>query len=208
MSKDSAHIDWSYTGKTNLAFGTGATREEALLGWGACLLGVALYAFFYITRAFPWTPWQYLLAAALAFDACGGMVANSLNSGKRFYSSPPRADESRVAHQLKHHLFFTALHIHPLIIGWLFGSGNWLFGLFWYAGLVMSVLVVQNVSLYLRRPVAMFIILGAILVNATFLLPPLGFAWFVPVLFIKVVYGHSVREEPYRPDVKIVQTTH
>lgn len=134
-----------------------------------------------------------------AYDVCGGVVANSLNSGKRFYSSPPQAGESRVIHLLKNHRFFAALHIHPLIIGWVFGSGNWLFGLFWYAGLLLSVFIVQWVPLYLRRPVAMFTTLGAILVNAFFLLPPVGFLWFVPALFIKIVYGHGVREEPYRP---------
>ena len=203
MGKNSASIDWNYTGKTNLAFGTGATRAETWLGWSASLLGVVLYTYFFLLHTFPWAFWQYLLAGVLAFDTCGGMVANSLSSAKRFYFSPPRDDESRVTHLLKEHLFFTALHIHPLIIGWIFGSGNWLYGLFWYGGLLMSVLVVQMMPLYLRRPVAMFLILGAILGNASFLPPPVGFAWFVPVLFIKVVYGHTVREEPYRPSQEL-----
>jgi hypothetical protein len=134
------------------------------------------------------------------------MVANSLNSGKRFYSSSAQADESRLAHLLKNHLFFTMLHIHPFIIGLVFGVGNWLYGLFWYVALLLSVFIVQNIPLYLRRPVAMLAILLCILVNAFFVPPILGFAWFMPALFIKIVYGHGVREEPYRP--VLVDTQH
>ena len=31
--------------------------------------------------------------------------------------------------------------------------------------------------------------------------PVSGFEWLIPVLYLKIVYGRLVREEPYRPCV-------
>ncbi len=56
-----------------------------------------------------------------------------------------------------------------------------------------------NTPLYIRRPVAFFAILLALLLNIYIILPVQGFEWFVPALMIKILYGHLVREEPYRP---------
>jgi tellurite resistance protein TehA-like permease len=75
---------------------------------------------------------------------------------------------------------------------------NWGYGLFWYALMIVSTIAILRLPLYIRRPAAMGVIMLAILVNYYFLPPVVGFEWFIPALFLKIVYGHIVREEPYR----------
>lgn len=45
----------------------------------------------------------------------------------------------------------------------------------------------------------MLLVLTAIMLNLYVITAVQGFEWVVPVLFIKIIYGHLVREEPYRP---------
>jgi hypothetical protein len=57
---------------------------------------------------------------------------------------------------------------------------------------------VHITPLYLKRPVAMLIITTGIMMNF-YVLPSIsGFEWLMPLLFLKIVYAHSVMEEPYR----------
>lgn len=56
--------------------------------------------------------------------------------------------------------------------------------------------------LYLQRPVSMLIIVTALLINGYFVSSPTGMMWLIPVLFLKIVYGHTVKEEPYRPETE------
>lgn len=199
MARDSVSIDWSYEGAPNYSVGSGATWAESALGWLGALLAIDLYLYFYLTGALPWSGWQYLLAGVLALDVGGGLVCNSLNSCKRFYSSPLRPHDSRLTRLIKNHLLFTILHLHPLVISLVYPSGDWRYGLFWYVALLGCGLLVLRTPLYLRRPTAMLLILAALLLNTYFLPLAPGFEWLVPALFIKIVYGHLVREEPYRP---------
>ncbi|HNP88606.1 MAG TPA: hypothetical protein PKK78_20890 [Kouleothrix sp.] len=202
MRDDSVIINWHYHGKTDYSVGAGATRAEYLLGWGAAALGFLFYSYLYLLQALPWAFWQYLLAAFLGFDVAGGLVCNSLNSCKRFYLTPAQPSDSRFSQLIKNPLIFAALHIHSLLIGLLYNTPNWRFGLGWYLALIGSTVLVLKSPLYLRRPMAMLCILAAILVNASLLVPVQGFAWMMPALFIKIVYGHVVREEPYRPSIE------
>lgn len=191
-------IDWKSSGKPDGFFGTGATFAERALAVGFGLAATAMLFWLWLLDS-NWTWAQYALAAALTLDATGGAVANALNSAKRFYHSPPQAEEGAAAAFFKNHFAFTLLHVHPLIIGFAFGEGGWTYGLFWYLALALSAILILNAPLYLRRPLAAGIVLLAILINA-YLIPPVsGFEWFAPVLFLKIVAGHLVREEPYRP---------
>lgn len=45
----------------------------------------------------------------------------------------------------------------------------------------------------------MLLILTAIMVNFYMVAPVHGFEWLIPLLYLKIVYGHLVPEEPYRP---------
>lgn len=199
MDNRAAVVNWDYSGKPDVLVGTGATWAEKALVWAAGLLAALVYVGLYLARTYDWPLWQYLLAAVMALDIGGGVVANSLNSGKRFYHTPARPDEPGYVRFMKNHLAFAALHVYPIVVGAIYGPGDWLYGLFWYGALLLSTVAVQLVPLYLRRPAAMFAVLLALLANAFLVAPVPGFAWLAPALFVKIVYGHGVREEPYRP---------
>lgn len=199
MEDAQVHIDWKYSGKPDVMFGTGATALEQALVWIFGLTGAAILGWMAWTRSLPWTWWQYAIAGLMALDVLGGVVANSLNSCKRFYHAPLQPEETGYTAFAKNHLGFTALHVHPIIAGLFFGTRNWGYGLIWYAALILATIAVLRIPLYLRRPAALGIIMTAILLNFYIIPPVQGFEWLVPALFLKIAYGHIVREEPYRP---------
>lgn len=145
-----------------------------------------------------WVWWQYAIALLLALDVLGGVVANSLNSCKRFYHSPIQPEETGFTALAKNHFAFTLFHIHPILIGLVFGNMNWAYGIIWYAAMIIFSAGIQRLPLYLQRPAAMGIIMLAILMNYYIVPPVAGSEWFIPALFLKIVYGHIVREERYR----------
>ena len=93
MQKEAVVIDWNYRGKPNITMGTGAVPAEKAIGWVATFIIPLLYVYFYITGYLAWNWWHYALAILLGADLGGGMVCNALNSCKRFYFSPLKADE-------------------------------------------------------------------------------------------------------------------
>lgn len=199
MENNKIRIDWKYSGKPDGFFGTGATTAEQVVVWVFGLTGTGIIGWLVWVQSMPWTWWQYVIAGLLALDVLGGVVANSLNSCKRFYHSPLHPEEIGFNAIAKNHLFFTLFHVHPLIVALLFGNVNLLYGVFWYTTLVLSTFTVLQSPLYLRRPIALVIIMIAILLNLYGIDTVRGFEWLVPTLFLKIVYGHLVREEPYRP---------
>lgn len=193
-----SNIVWSYEGKPDIVAGTNATIIEKTIAWSAGFIGVAIIGFYYWKSSFDWAIWQYAIATIIIYDVVGGAVANSLNSCKRFYHSPVRAIEPIYVTFAKNHLFFSIIHVHCLVISFVFPTATWFYGLFWYLFLQVS-LVVNKIPLYLQRPVSMLFVVTALLINSYLIDSPAGFEWLVPVLFIKIVYGHAVKEEPYRP---------
>lgn len=198
MKSHLINIDWNYSGTPDGFFGTGATRTEQFIVWIGGAVGTSIVIWHAWTQALPWAWWRYAVAALLALDVLGGVVANSLNSCKRFYHSPVKPEEVGFTALAKNHFVFTLLHVHTILIGLLF-SLNWQYGIIWYMALVLSSLLVLGMPLYLQRAAAMGIVMLAILVNFYLIQPVSGFEWLVPALFLKIVYGHLVREEPYRP---------
>lgn len=196
-----ARIDWTYSGPANLFMGTGASAAELWLGWGAAAGGCALVALADWAPSGPgWTWWQYVLAALFAFDVFGGVVANALNSCKRLYHAPVKPDEPGLLRLLKRHpLAFTALHVHAPLIVLAFPGAGWTFGAFWYLGAVAAHAAILSTPLYLQRPLSFVLIAAGVVVNGTLVPAPPGFAWFGPLITIKLLYAHGVREEPYRP---------
>lgn len=192
------NIEWTYSGKPDGFFGTGATQAEQNLVWLFGILSTALLGWFWWHNAMDWSWWQYAIALLLALDVLGGVVANSLNSCKRFYHSPIQLEETGFTALAKNHFVFTLLHIHPILIRLVFGNLNLTYGIIWYAVMLIASAAVQRLPLYLQRPTAMGIIMLAILVNYYVIPPVAGFEWFIPALFLKIVYGHIVQEEPYR----------
>ena len=193
-----AKIDWNYEGKTDELMGTGATKAEKTIAYiGGLIVPIAL-ALLGIKGIVHWAWWQWIIAIAIGADISAGAVANALNSCKRFYHSPikPGEEKYRLAKNL---IFFSTLHVYPLIIWLGFDRANWMFGVIWYTLLVFSTWVIVQVPLYLQRPASIIIVLVVILANAYLITPIPGFEWLAPLLFIKIIVGHAVREEPYRP---------
>lgn len=191
-------INWDYEGKPDFINGTGAYFEEKLLGYGASIVIPAFLLCFILTGQVTWDIFQIVLALLLAFDVGGGVVSNSLNSGKRFYHSAIKTEEGKLGYMLKNKWVFSVIHVHPLLISLFFGEGDWSYGLIWYPLFIASVFIMNATALYLKRPLSFFFILAAILMNFYVIAPVPGFEWLMPLLFLKIIYGHLVKEEPYR----------
>jgi hypothetical protein len=192
-------IDWFYSGRTDLSAGTGATAAEQLLPLAGAILLPLWLVLDVVLAGTPWTFWQWVIAMGLAPDLGGGVVANGLNSCKRFYHTPAHEGEGAFVRAAKNHCLFTAFHVHPIIVYALWAPDHVWVGLGWYVLLLLSVGAVRAVPLYLARPVA-FLLAGAAIVAqpaADSSIPHLE--WLVPLLFLKIVLGHAVQEEPYRP---------
>ncbi len=191
-------IEWRYTGRADLLCGTDATRAERWLAYGMAAVLTAVVLMLDLTAEEPIAPgWRLLVLALFAYDIAGGAVANMLNSCKRFYHSPVQPGEGRSARLAKNPRLFTAIHIHPVIAAYLF-EGSVLMGVIWYLLLQASIATILAMPLYLRRAGASAIVLLAMFGSWSVLPLGQGLEWFVPCLFMKMVLGHAVREEPYR----------
>lgn len=199
-SRPEGHVDWNYEGKTDIAVGTSATLAERLLTFGAGLVGIIVIICLRYIYHYKWAWWQTLIAVLLAFDIFGGTIGLATNSSKRFFFTPTKPDETDQVHFLKNHTKFTAIHVHPLLVWLLYPPHSWLFGVLWYLYLQVAVLIVGKATpLYLRRPIAFCFIVLAIFLNQYIIRPVHGFEWLGPLMTLKIVYGHTVQEEPYRP---------
>jgi hypothetical protein len=193
-----ATINWNYSGKFNF-IGTGATKEENYLAYAGSFIIPAFLLYLYFSDTVQWNLIILIIALAIGFDLSGGIVANAMNCCKRFYHTPMQEGDPKYASILKNKMAFSALHIHPIIIWAVYDNLNFITGIVWYAFLIVSAYVVYRVPLYLERGVSMLLVLVFLMVNIYILPAPAGFEWFIPVLFLKIVYGHMVKEEPYRP---------
>lgn len=191
-------IDWNYSGRPDELMGTGATQAEKLIAYLSGLLVPLALVALGIKGQLHWDWWQWTIALAIAADISAGAVANALNSCKRFYHSPLQPGEERLR-LAKNPIFFCALHVYPFIVWLAFDRSNWLFAVVWYTLLMLSNWLIGVIPLYLRRPAAVAMVVVVVLLNAYFISPITGFEWLVPLLFIKIILGHAVREEPYRP---------
>lgn len=170
--------------------GPGATSAEVWLQLvGALGLTAALLVFTLPQAA--WSPLQVGVLALLAFDLSGGIITNATSTAKRWYH--------RAGQGWRQHLAFVLPHgAHLALLAWLFPGVGWLFALFSYLYLIAATLGVLFTPLYLQRPLALIAYAGALLLNAA-LAPPLALAWFVPLLFLKLLVAHLLKEAPFRP---------
>ena len=192
-------IDWNFppprkglAGQWDEFVGPGATRTENILIIAFALLsGAGMYVYAASQNLFACTR-CLVFAVLLAADLGGGVIANAAAPAKRWYHRPGQT--------LKDKLFFIAFHaLHLFIVLYLFRGQDWLWGIVFYGLLVGSALILLAVPLYLQRPVAAGLYMLALLVNFYLLPPTTGMEWFIPVFFLKLVIGHLVQEEPYRP---------
>ena len=171
--------------------GPGATRGETrlilLAGVGGVLvaLGAARRA------GVAWSPWQWLLALAMALDMFGGAVANATSATKRWYHRPGQGPGQ--------HLVFVAVHVYPFLVAWLYRGHDWGYGLLIYGYLLLATLILLGTPLYLKRPMALTLYLLGLAIPWLLLSPTPGLVWFVPLLYLKLIVCHLVPEAPFRP---------
>ncbi len=163
--------------------------------WAATALLTALVV---IVADVSWTAWQWAVVVVLTIDVAGGVVANSLGTAKRFYHSSPPATAGPVARMVHHPVGFAAVHIQPFIVAAAVPDASWAWAATWWAGALAGTVLVVATPLYLQRAVAGAVVTTA-LIAAPLVSDPTGLAWFGPVLVLKLVGAHAVREEPYRP---------
>ena len=192
-------IDWSYTEKPDPLCGSGATWSERVLAYSFAIFVTVMLMRYYESIDSPLiSGWCFWAMVGVTFDIAGGVVANMLNSCKRFYHAPLQGGEAGTVRTLKNPIAFTALHVHPIIVSLIFG-GEIIVGITWYVLLFMSAAITYVFPLYLQRPVASAFVVLSVMGSLYGPSYPEGLEWFVPCLFLKIVLGHGVQEEPYRP---------
>ena len=198
-TEPSHKIEWTYTGATDPLVGSGATSAERLMGYGGAGLVTALLVWVAYTTGAPiHSAWQWAVFVFFAYDIGGGAVANMLNSCKRFYHTRAKPGEGAFIRAAKNVRVFTVIHVHPIVAAALLG-GSVANAVAWYVLLQFAVWLVLVAPLYLRRPLATLLTVLAIIAAASLLPLGTGLEWFIPCLFIKMVMGHAVQEEPYAP---------
>lgn len=192
-------IQWTYNGSADPLCGTGATRAERWLAYGTAALFTVIILALDFDRDTPIAEgWSVVLLAFFAIDIAGGAVANMLNSCKRFYHGHLQPGEGFGVRMAKNTTLFAAIHVHPIVAAYVFG-GSVFNAIIWYVLLQIGVAVTVAMPLYLRRAGATAITLLALFGSQSILPLGLGLEWFIPCLFVKMVLGHAVQEEPYRP---------
>jgi len=179
--------------------GPGATPAENWLIVGSAVVGGLALPLYAILKDLGWGTVQLVVAGLIAADLAGGVAANTASPTKRWYHRPGQG--------FTQHLTFVVVHVvYILLVAWLFHAPAW--GFFWgvFGYLIVASLITLATPLYLQRPVAALVYCGAILLNSYVLTPPAGWEWFVPLLFMKLVVGHLVKEAPFRPEGALPNT--
>jgi hypothetical protein len=157
----------------------------------AVVAGVALPVYA-VLRGLGWTVIQLVVGGLVAADLAGGVVANAAGPAKAWYHRPGQG--------FWQHLGFVAVHIIDIaLVAGLFRGMDWAYAGGVYGYLLLATIVVLRVPLYLQRPVALLLYGGAILLDVYLFPATAGMEWFVPVLFLKLLVAHVLREAPFRP---------
>jgi hypothetical protein len=200
MSKScQAPIDWALPdGPPDWLLGTGAVPAERRLAGAAGVAAAAAVVVVAVAQEVAWSWWQWALVLVLAVDVAGGVTANALGSAKRLYHSPVPPGLPLPQRVVRSHVGFAAVHVQPFVLAVLLPDATAGWAAAWYAVALAGTAAVVAVPLYLRRPLAAAVVTVAV-VAAPLVAAPAGLAWFGPVLVLKLVAAHAVREEPYRP---------
>ncbi len=185
-------------------YGTGATLAEKNLARLTGLAGaVAVPAFVALTQPEAWAWWQYAVAAILAFDLVGGVVANGLGAAKREHARPDAPGDGILLRLVRRPVAFTALHVQPIAVALLFPGASWWWGVAWYTVVLVAVVVVRRVPVTLARPVALAAA-AAVTLAAPLVAAPVGFAWLPVVMALKLVVAHAVPSDTEASDPRAV----
>eukprot|EP00567_Pseudictyota_dubia_P005053 CAMPEP_0197453530 /NCGR_PEP_ID=MMETSP1175-20131217/35213_1 /TAXON_ID=1003142 /ORGANISM="Triceratium dubium, Strain CCMP147" /LENGTH=199 /DNA_ID=CAMNT_0042986845 /DNA_START=90 /DNA_END=689 /DNA_ORIENTATION=- len=189
--------------KLDCFIGPGATTAELVLQFGAAVVvGVGCLLVFRETQP-DVSPQKNVIVALIGLDMAGGIITNSTSAAKRWFHRPGQG--------FKEHMSFIAIHalqIATVAFQFVANEGEkWLyFGLVYFV-LLVSAAIVLIVPSYLQRPTAMTLVATLIPASMSKQVPQTpGMEWFLPLLFIKLLVSHLVKETPFRPDVKAKQS--
>lgn len=192
-----AQIDWRCAGDFGFTAGYEPTKAERMIAnYPALLVPVILY--FLSWQNLEWSLVQIAVASFLALDMIGGVITNSLGSMKRFLHTDQQPEVSWFGKLVGSKLLFPAIHFQIFVAPLCFDV-DWSYGFFWYGFMMASVLLVHYSPLYLRRPIALLIVMLSIILSQVAFAGPAGLEWLASIFIIKLVLSHGVREEPYRP---------
>ncbi|MFP4152012.1 MAG: hypothetical protein ACLFSV_04160 [Alkalispirochaeta sp.] len=194
-------IDWSHpaprrglAGARDQLTGPGPEPAELRLQFGSAAVAAVAAGLWY-RHAGNGSLLLLAFAVVMAFDIAGGVVTNATSTAKRWFH--------REGQGFREHVCFEALHLlHILVLALLFAEGDWiLFGALSTA-LIASTVVILVSPLYLKRPVAMALYGAVVVVLPAIVSAPAGMEWFIPLFYLKLLIGHLLPEEPYRPTVE------
>jgi hypothetical protein len=127
---------------------------------------------------------QYLVLYSLALDLGGGVVANSLESTKRWYHREGRSN--------RNHLNFILIHgIHIIVVVLVFNIG-FDFLLFWILFFYIIAIISLKTSVEYRMALILAFFPFVFLINQAFFSIPIYLSWFIPILYLKLHGGHLI----------------
>lgn len=136
-----------------------------------------------------WTSWQLLVALLLAVDVIGGVAANALPAGRRWYHRPERSLVSRA-------LFFGGHVLHPVLLVLVFDA-RWEWGLLLFGSMLLAATSVLLAPIDVALAVGLIATTAALtLVLTVFGGPPEGLVWLAVAYFLKLIVGHATPETP------------
>eukprot|EP01022_Parablepharisma_sp_SALTPOND_P005438 TRINITY_DN122469_c0_g1_i1.p2 TRINITY_DN122469_c0_g1~~TRINITY_DN122469_c0_g1_i1.p2 ORF type:complete len:275 (+),score=-6.15 TRINITY_DN122469_c0_g1_i1:698-1522(+) len=201
LAKDemsSEPIEWNYPpprkgfkGTIDKFVGPGATKVELLLQTVVPIVATVVALLYVANSDLNWSWFQYLICGVLAIDISGGVVTNSTSSAKRWYH--------RDGQTFWNFFGFTSLHLlHIIVVSWVFLGWDYSWILFSGGYLIVSSIIILSVKTYIQRPVAMIAFSLSLVLSLYVLESPQGLEWFLPLLYLKLLVCHLLREEPYQ----------
>lgn len=174
-------------GQFDRFIGPGATPAEIGLMLVAALGGALFQVVYGVTSG--WSAAQIIVAGLLAFDIAGGVVDNATRAARRWYHRPGMG--------FRQHYGFIAVHfLHPLLVVLLFRPGDWTFFLLVYGYLMLAALVLLRAPVYLRRPLALLLVMGGALLTLYGVTPTPGLEWLFVAFYLKLLLAHAVPSTP------------
>jgi len=197
------NIDWNYpqprpgfAGAMDKFIGPGATHPEIIIGIGASILApLAVVIYAYLARL-GWDAVQYVVAGLLASDIVGGIAVDTTSSAKRWYHREGQGFR-KLFGKVAYHL------VHIFLVAWLFRNLDLVYFMVVSGYLIAATFLILGLPLYLRRSAAALLVCGAMVLNLYSFPMTLGLEWFIPFLFIGLLFCLILREEPYRPQKEI-----
>lgn len=194
-------IDWippaprqGLQGAWDRFMGPGATSAEewVQLGFGAAIAAGCLILFG-LSGGFASGWLASAVAIVLAADLGGGLITNATSAAKRWYHRP---EHGRAAH-----LRFVAVHgLHIGAVAVLFAEAPVAYFVLAYGFLMLTAAAIVFSPLYLQRPLALGLAAIGILAAQLPLLATPALGWFAPMLLLKLLVAHLLKEAPYTPE--------